>query len=703
MEFLCDKFMKTRTSTLKACILVAALAAAGMLFPIHTGRTPAAETQKGKRDLRLQPPRPLGEWPGSAKRFALLIGVDQYADTQITPLSGASNDVKALEEALVRYAGFPRDQVTLLASGEPLERQPTRVNILRRLSNLAAVVPKDGLLVVAFSGHGMERGGQAFLLPSDAQVSNDVDLLEQTALNVTQMKDKIRRTGVGQVVLFLDACRNDPTAGRADAANLLTQSYTRGFSFDVRNREVTAFATLYATAVGHRAYEYKEKKQGYFMWALVEGLKGKAANEKGEVTLSRVIQYLQDWVPKRVLLDLGPGKEQRPFAVVEGYKADELVVAVSGQPGAAGPGDMGATGLSPGVDLAAVELSFWETIKNSKNPEDFKAYLRKYPNGTFAELAKIRLRVLSRPQTPRDPPMPLPGLNTYQFEVMTVDAKTGRVTERRKGKSQYFIEDLGGRVTLEMVEIPGGTFQMGSSEAEADRLVREYEQQYDRGASRVAMMSQYETPQHPVTVPSFYMGKFEVTQAQWRAVASLPKVKQDLNPDPSRFKGDHLPVENVSWRDAMELCLRLQQKTGRPYRLPSEAEWEYASRAGTTTPFHFGEALSPALVNYASKEMRRHQTTPIGSLEGANAFGLYDMHGNVAEWCLDSWHESYQGAPSDGSIWRTGGHPSLRVLRGGAWNNGSIASRSAARHKANFDRVDGSIGFRVVMGRMWRF
>ncbi len=288
---------------------------------------PQASAQND-RGIGLKPAETVRQLPAKAKRYAIVIGVDRYDDTQITTLGGSVNDAKTLANALVQYAGFPADQVTLLASDQPTERQPTRGNILRRLSNLSAVIPKDGLLLLSFAGHGVERGGEAFLLPSDAQVSNDVDLLEQTAINVKQVKEKIQKTGVGQVVMILDACRNDPV-GRANADNPLTQAYTRGFNFDVRNREVTAFATLYATAVGARAYEYKERKQGYFTWELVEALKGKAANERGEVTLASLVKYLQENVPKRVLLDLGAGKDQRPFAVVEGYKADELVLAIS--------------------------------------------------------------------------------------------------------------------------------------------------------------------------------------------------------------------------------------------------------------------------------------------------------------------------------------------------------------------------------------
>jgi hypothetical protein len=298
-----------------------------LLLLILIGQISTQVRSQQDRGVKLGASDSVKALPAQGKRYALVIGVDRYADTQITTLGGASNDARTLASALTQYAGFPSEQVTLLASDQPAERQPTRGNILRRLSNLSAVIPPDGLLLISFAGHGIERGGQAFLLPSDSQVSNDVDLLEQTAINVSQIRDRIKKIGVKQVLMIIDACRNDPV-GRANADNPLTPAYTRGFNFDVRNREVQAFATLYATEVGHRAYEYKEKKQGYFTWVLVEGLKGGAANEKGEVTLASLVKYLQERVPKRVLQDLGPGKDQKPFAVVEGYRADDLVISV---------------------------------------------------------------------------------------------------------------------------------------------------------------------------------------------------------------------------------------------------------------------------------------------------------------------------------------------------------------------------------------
>lgn len=324
--------------------------------------------------------------PVSAKRWALVIGVDKYTDPQISPLKGSDNDARLIADALIRYAGFPQDQVILLATNQPVERQPTRVNILRRLSNLSTAVPRDGLLLVSFAGHGMERAGQAFLLPADAQISDQISFLEETAISMNRVKTWIKETGVGQVVVLLDACRNDP-GGRADAPNPLSNAYTNAFNFDVRNREVQAFATVYATGIGQRAYEYTEKKQGYFSWAVVEGLKGGAANDKGEVTLSQLVKYVQDTVPKRIAIDLGSTKQQKPFAMIEGYRADELVIAVTNS------ASMASNNNTPNVNLvdpAAIELSYWDTIKSSNNPDDFKAYLDKYPDGQFASLAKSR-------------------------------------------------------------------------------------------------------------------------------------------------------------------------------------------------------------------------------------------------------------------------------------------------------------------------
>ena len=307
--------------------------------------------------------------------------------------------------------------------------------------------------------------------------------------------------------------------------------------------------------------------------------------------------------------------------------------------------------------------------------------------------------------TPWPGGLPLPS---YQFDVVTVNS-SGTVTHRRQGQARYYVEDISG-VALEMVEIPGGTFLMGNTDAGADQVKREYERYgHDPDQSR------WEVPQHTVRVPAFYMGKFEVTQAQWRVVSQLPKVNKDLVNDPSSFNfrgyglpasfiGDSLPVQQVAWEDAIEFCERVSRATGRIYRLPTEAEWEYAARGGTTTPFYFGETITPELVNYdgnrpygsAPKGTYRQTTTPVGSVGYPNAFGLYDMHGNVWEWCMDPWHESYEGAPTDGSSWETAGDTSRRVLRGGSYYHDGNHNRAAMRVAVPRDARSPSTGFRVV-------
>jgi len=216
---------------------------------------------------------------------------------------------------------------------------------------------------------------------------------------------------------------------------------------------------------------------------------------------------------------------------------------------------------------------------------------------------------------------------------------------------------------IEMVYVPGGSFLMGSPDNESYR-------------------GSYEGPQHSVTVPGFSIGKYEVTQAQWRAV---------MGNNPSFFKGDDLPVENVSWNDAKEFCRRLSQMTGKQYRLPTEAEWEYACRAKTTGAY---AGNLDAMAWHGGNSGKK--THPVGQKQ-PNAFGLYDMHGNVWEWCEDDWHNDYNDAPADGRAWidgfRTG---SDRVIRGCGCGYVAVYCRSADRNHISPDYHDLNLGFRLV-------
>ncbi len=290
-------------------------------------------------------------------------------------------------------------------------------------------------------------------------------------------------------------------------------------------------------------------------------------------------------------------------------------------------------------------------------------------------------------------PRPDTGLTPFEFEAATIAIKqTGRFRKktaieihRQRQQAWQFTEDLGNGIALEMVAIPEGSFMMGAPKEEPDSL-------------------DSERPQHRVSVQSFLLGKYPVTQAQWRAVAAMDQVNRELSLDPSHFKGDERPVESVSWYEAVEFCDRLSHQTGRDYGLPSEAEWEYACRAGTTTPFHFGETITPELANYYSEVAyspgptvkSRGETTDVGSFSVANAFGLYDMHGNLWEWCADHWHENYKEAPTDGSAWLAENKNNFRMLRGGSWGSNPGSCRSAFRSRYYPDDRSVVFGFRVA-------
>jgi Uncharacterized conserved protein len=314
---------------------------------------------------------------------------------------------------------------------------------------------------------------------------------------------------------------------------------------------------------------------------------------------------------------------------------------------------------------------------------------------------------------------PTPSLKTVSFETVTVNS-TGKITNRRQAQAQILSENING-IILDLALIPAGNFLMGSPSNELQRtsaegpqhlvniasfLIGQYavtQAQWRAVAGLPKRQTSAEGPQHLVNIASFLIGQYAVTQAQWRAVAGLPKRQIDLNSDPSGFKGDNLPVEQVSWLEAVEFCDRLSQFTGRTHRLPNEAEWEYACRAATTTPFYFGETITTDLVNYngnytygsGPKGIYREKTTVVGSFP-PNPFGLYDMHGNVWEWCADPWHKNYNGAPTDGSVWESGGNTQYRLLRGGSWYNNPWNCRSAYRGKDEPDSRSRNYGFRVV-------
>ncbi len=308
---------------------------------------------------------------------------------------------------------------------------------------------------------------------------------------------------------------------------------------------------------------------------------------------------------------------------------------------------------------------------------------------------------------------------TFEFEFVKVN-KQGDIIEKAVNIASYYKETLPNNIEVDMIHIRGGELIMGSDDDEEGRW-------------------NAESPQHRVKIADFYMSQTPITQAQWQAIASVPQVETKIELSPTNDGDDH-PVRDISWHHAIEWCARLSKYTGRQYRLPSEAEWEYACRGfqsppvslsdsedteGENTintkvypPFHFGDTITDKLANYCANETYgdepkgeyRANTTPVRSYK-PNAFGLYDLHGNVWEWCLDPWHSDYNGAPSDGRVWDkenqqedfyqdivknikqllTDGRS--HVIRGGSYDNNPRPCRSAYRGNTVARDV---LGFRVV-------
>jgi formylglycine-generating enzyme required for sulfatase activity len=303
-----------------------------------------------------------------------------------------------------------------------------------------------------------------------------------------------------------------------------------------------------------------------------------------------------------------------------------------------------------------LELGFWETIKGSGSAADFKAYLDSYPDGPFAATARTRLQQIEAKNEPKSETK-----NETKIET--------KPTAPAPAAPQSAIRDC--PQCPEMVLIQAGTFEMGSSE-----------------------MFDFEAPVHQVSIrKAFYIGRREVTFEEWDACFVEGGCKQ--KPDDRGLGRARRPVTDLDWDDTKSYLAWLSQKTGRTYRLPSESEWEYAARAGTTTTYPWGRTVEKDKANClgcTSDPVKKAIDT--GSFP-PNAFGIYDMAGNAAEWVEDCWSDNYRGAPIDGSAWIK---PQCRerVLRGGSFNNDPRYLRSAARFKYDHDVRFYTNGFRVV-------
>jgi len=313
--------------------------------------------------------------------------------------------------------------------------------------------------------------------------------------------------------------------------------------------------------------------------------------------------------------------------------------------------------VEPASDSVAVEREYWELIRSSNDVQDYKDYLQAYPNGAYTAIARAKIKQLETVKNTR--PADSQPTNTQPSNSDgNKSSKPVFVPNTSASRPKSFNNQQG----IEMLYIPPGSFDMGSSNGDAD-----------------------DKPVHRVTIgQGFFIGKYEVTQGQWQAV---------MGANPSYFKGDdNLPVEQISWDDAQEFVNKLNEMNdGHKYRMPTEAEWEYACRAGTTGDYYAQDVDD---IGWYSDNSGK-KTHRVGSKQ-ANAFGLYDMSGNVWEWCRD-WHvTTYKGAPTDGSARLSGGEQKYRVLRGGSWGNLAANLRSALRNNGTPGLRNNNIGFRLV-------
>jgi formylglycine-generating enzyme required for sulfatase activity len=592
------------------------------------------------------------------RRLALVIGNAGYKDHS---LANATRDAAATSEMLSRL-GF---EVTTYSN---LDRARMNEAVHEFNKRLAA----GGVGLLYFSGHAMQVGKSTLLLPVDAQgspaatIAKGIDLDSILAGMSAPRSDQLN-------LVVLDTCLNNPY----DPANVSVAPPPA--------RTIVA----YATAPG--AYAADGTRHGAYTAALLRAINQPGRNVEDVLddvarSVSHATQGLQvPWMAE------GPAAAADRFqfapSTLQASDSDsgrrtmaaETIIAYQSR------------GILPKDSNEQYELTFWESIKDSTYPSDYEAYLKAYPNGRFATLAHARidrLRAAAAPKAqsqaqaqadharaatspasaPLAPSAPAPAEKSLAASSPspTPAPKPAIKTAASTGGE---IRDCATCPAL--VALPGGTFEMGSKS--------------DDPAER---------PVHRVSIGQpFAIGKYEVTVEQWNACADAtgcPRIDIEGNASKST------PVHNLSWDDAQVYVKWLTKTTGKTYRLPTEAEWEYAARGGTTTTYWWGNEMRKGYADCkdCGEPWRKDSPVNVGSFM-PNPFGLFDMNGSVWEWVGDCWHSSYKGAPADGRVWDEAGCP-MRVIRGGSWPDGGAYMQSSTRFKYSASVRQSQNGMRVA-------
>ena len=632
---------------------------------------------------------------GAAGRVALVVGNSTYA--HIGRLPNPGNDAADMAAAL-RRLGF---EVTTTLDADRVELN----DALRAFTRQSAGADVS---LVFYAGHGIEMDGVNYLVPVDARLERDVDVrFEAVALDDVL----VSTTGASLRLVVLDACRNNPLA-RSMQRTGASRSVSRG-SFGNLDESLLGNETLvaYAAAAGTTAADGTGRNSPYtsallayleepvelltlFRQVRAQVLATTNGEQRPHEYQSLLGEHYLGGAPvpgsgpgrdpqlveaalgldramrRRVQQGLGtagfspgpadgvfgPGTRAaiRRWQAFRGAAATGYLDAASTQALGVAPVSAPAGGAVVGNAAASVQAQnvFWQSISASENPADYEAYLEQFPAGIFARLARNRLAELEAgiPVAASDPP---------------------RVDQPRPWTPGAVFRDCA--TCPELVVVPAGRFRMGCV---SGRYCQDDEQ-----------------PVHEVQVGSFALGVYEVTFEEYERFARA--TGRDRPNDRGWGRGGG-PVIGVSWEDAQAYAAWLSDETGEAYRLPSESEWEYAARAGTTTRYSWGQDIgrNRANCNGCGSRWDSDETAPVGSF-AANGWGLHDMHGNVWEWVEDCWHENYAGAPRDGSAWTSGGSCGRRVLRGGSWFSHPVNLRSAHRNWVGAGARNDGLGFRV--------
>ena len=595
----------------------------------------------------------------SAEKHALLVGINNYQN-DIGALKYCVSDVEAFRATLIQVVGYKPRNVHLMTDQMSGQDLPNFINILLRLENLANRIQIGDTFIFYFSGHGISTQDQSYLLALDSNTTT-YRTLKRSAIPIEEVNDILSGVKAQQILTIIDACRNDPSAGRSNQDNLLSENFARGFQLEPRTDvlgQPAVSANLYACSIGERAYEWAEKKQGVFSYFMLKGLQGEAVNEDGEVTITELANYTQQKVGEWTLTYRG--KKQTPWLVLKGKSNLVLAENLS---------RVRTKIIRASTTNVDAEAEMWEMAKHSTNISDIEDFLQAFPAGELSPVAQLKLKQLKRKMK-----------IVEDMEIAKTKPNKTRVTFSNKDKAK-------------MEWIPSGTYLMGAGKNEIDDSMR------------------FAKPTHKVELNGFYMDAYEITVGQYKKFLAetghraLPDWVSQISPT------DGHPVVGVSWHDAVSYC----QWVGK--RLPTEAEWEYAARGGLSGKrYPWGDpAPNGSQCNYADKnantvltEINEEWTwsnmqvndgyakcAPVGRYE-PNGYGLYDMGGNVSEWCAD-WYGKfyYKNTTSKNPLGPNSG--TTRVLRGGSWPNSVKYIHVANRNDSNPDDRNSNCGFRCVL------